>query len=124
MVTRMMAEMMRSVLTRNLQDGVEESNDSVALAKEFKMLVSRLVVCVVMMMTILPNAQMNNLTGTVNGIVGVAAGVKLFEMHAKKPVNNVKPKKFSTIKLYPKIFPRTKFLQNGIKNLEWFSILS
>ena len=103
---------------RNLQDGVEESNDSVALAKEFKMLVSRLVACVVMMMrmTIPPNAQMNNPPGTVNGIVGVAAGVKLSEMHAKKPVNNVKPKKFSTIKLYPKIFPRTKFLQNGIKN--------
>merc|ERR1712083_1050226 len=100
-VTRMMAEMMRSVLTRNLQDGVEESNDSVLLAKEFKMLVSRLVVYVVMMMTILPNAQMNNLTGTVNGIVGVAAGVKLSEMHAKKPVNNVKPKKFSIIKLHP-----------------------
>ena len=98
MVTKMMVEMMRSVLTRNLQDGVEESNDSVALAKEFKMLVSRLVVCVVMMrrMTILPNAQMNNPPGTVNGIVGVAAGVKLSEMHAKKPVNNVKPKNFSS----------------------------
>ena len=98
MVTRMMAEMMRSVLTRSLQDGVEESNDSVPLAKEFKMLVSRLVVCVVMRKTILPNAQMNNPTGTVNGIVGVAAGVKLSEMHAKKPVNNVKPKKLFIIK--------------------------
>ena len=80
---------------RNLQDGVEESNDSVALAKEFKMLVSKLVVCVVMMMRILPNAQMNNPPDTVNGIVGVAAGVKLSEMHAKKPVNNVKTKNFS-----------------------------
>merc|ERR1712218_207738 len=50
-------------------------------------------------MMILPNAQMNNLTGIVNGIVGVVAGVKLFEMHAKKPVNNVKPKNFSIIKL-------------------------
>merc|ERR1719189_1744502 len=55
-------------------------------------------------MTILPNAQMNNLTGTVNGIVGVAAGVKLSEMHAKKPVNNVKPKNVSIIELHPKIF--------------------
>merc|ERR1719242_1974151 len=64
-------------------------------------------------MTILPNAQMNNPTGTVNGIVGVAAGVKLSVMHAKKPVNNVKPKKFSIIKLHPKIFLRTKFLQNN-----------
>ena len=109
MVTRMMAEMMRSVLTRNLQDGVEESNDSVLSAKEFKMLVSRLVVCVVMRMMILPNAQMNNPIGTVNGIVGVAAGVKLSEMHAKKPVNNVKPKKFSIIKLHPKILRISMF---------------
>merc|ERR1719510_2672815 len=54
-------------------------------------------------MTILPNVQMNNPTGTVNGIVGVAAGVKLFEMHAKKPVNNVKPKRFSIIKPHPKL---------------------
>merc|ERR1712077_128392 len=53
-------------------------------------------------MTILLNAQMNNPTGTVNGIVGVAAGVKLSEMHAKKPVNNVKAKKFSIIKLHPR----------------------
>merc|ERR1711997_981201 len=52
-------------------------------------------------MTILPNAQMNNLTGTVNGIVGVAAGVKLSEMHAKKPVNNVKNKEFFIIKFHP-----------------------
>ena len=111
MVTKMMAEMMRSVLTRNLQDGVEESNDSVLLAKEFKMLVSRLVACVVMRMrmTIPPNAQMNNPPGTVNGIVGVAAGVKLSEMHAKKPVNNVKPKKFSIIKLHPKILRISMF---------------
>ena len=94
-----MVEMMRNVLMRNLQDGVEESNDSVALAKEFKMLVSRLVVCVVMMMRILPNAQMNNPPGTVNGIVGVAAGVKLSEMHAKKPVTNVKAKKFSILRI-------------------------
>ena len=101
MVTRMMAEMMRSVLTRNLQDGVEESNDSVVLVKESKMLVSRLVVCVVMRMTIPPNAQMNNPPGTVNGIVGVAAGVKLSEMHAKKPVINVKPKKSFIIKFHP-----------------------
>merc|ERR1711992_428408 len=49
-------------------------------------------------MTILPDAQMNNLTGTVNGIVGVAAGVKLSEMHAKKPVNNVKNKEIFIIK--------------------------
>ena len=103
MVTRMMAEMMRSVLTRNLQDGVEESNDSVVLAKEFKMLVSRLVVCVVMRMMILPNAQMNNPTGTVNGIVGVAAGVKLSEMHAKKPVNNVKNKEIFITKFTQKL---------------------
>merc|ERR1712020_61579 len=54
-------------------------------------------------MTILPNAQMNNLTGTVNGIVGVAAGVKLSEMHAKKPVNNVKHKEIFIIKFHPKI---------------------
>ena len=101
MVTKMMAEMMRSVLTRNLQDGVEESNDSVALAKEFKMHVSRLVVCAVMRMTILPNAQMNNPPGTVNGIVGVAAGVKLSEMHAKKPVTNVKSKKVLITKFHP-----------------------
>merc|ERR1712083_315682 len=58
-------------------------------------------------MTILPNAQMNNPTGTVNGIVGVAAGVKLSEMHAKKPASNVKPKNFSIIKLHPKLFPFT-----------------
>ena len=99
-----MVEMMRNVLMRNLQDGVEESNDSVALAKEFKMLVSKLVVCVVMTMTILPNAQMNNPPGTVNGIVGVAAGVKLSEMHAKKPVNNVKPKNFSSSNFIQKYF--------------------
>merc|ERR1712088_242231 len=91
---------------RNLQGGVEESNDSVALAKEFKMLVSRRVACVVMMMrmTIPPNAQMNNPPGTVNGIVGVAAGVKLSEMHAKKPVNNVKPKNFSSSNFIQKYF--------------------
>merc|ERR1739844_266172 len=46
------------------------------------------------MMRILPNAQMNNPPDTVNGIVGVAAGVKLSEMHAKKPVNNVNPRIF------------------------------
>merc|ERR1739844_684448 len=45
-------------------------------------------------MTILPNVQMNNPPGTVNGIVGVAAGVKLSETHSKKPVNNVKTKNF------------------------------
>merc|ERR550539_2164636 len=71
------------------------------------------------MMRILPNAQMNNPPDTVNGIVGVAAGVKLSEMHAKKPVNNVKPNKFSIIKLHPKIFPRTEFLQNGIKTFTY-----
>ena len=111
MVTRMMAEMMMSVLTRNLHGGVEELNDSVPSAKEFKMLVSRLVVCVVMMMMmmILPNAQMNNHHGTVNGIVGVAAGVKLSEMHAKKPVINVKPKKSFIIKFHPKILRKPSF---------------
>merc|ERR1712020_553933 len=51
-------------------------------------------------MTILPNAQMNNPTGTVNGIVGVAAGVKLSEMHAKKPVNNVNNKEIFIIKYH------------------------
>merc|ERR1712061_976855 len=60
-------------------------------------------------MTILPNAQMNNPTGTVNGIVGVSAGVKLFEMHAKKPVNNVKLKIFSIIELHPKILRISMF---------------
>merc|ERR1711997_1330210 len=55
------------------------------------------------MMRILPNAQMNKPPDTVNGIVGVAAGVKLSEMHAKKPVNNVKPKNFFIFKLHPKI---------------------
>merc|ERR1712051_125466 len=63
-----------------------------------------------MRMTIPPNAQMNNPPGTVNGIVGVVAGVKLSEMHAKKPVTNVKAKKFSIIKLHP----RTMSLQLSI----------
>merc|ERR1711997_768398 len=56
------------------------------------------------MMRILPNAQMNNPPDTVNGIVGVAAGVKLSEMHAKKPVNNVKPKNFSSSNFIQKYF--------------------
>merc|ERR1719361_2018568 len=46
-------------------------------------------------MTIPPNAQMNNPPGTVNGIVGVSAGVKLSETHAKKPMNNVKMNHFT-----------------------------